>query len=145
MALVHVFENHDEAYHVWAAAGIRAASIVHVDAHHDLTWLDDPFHLNIANYLCQAIKDGIAACVSYTTTQNPWSSENRTPELMKILLTYGGQAKTVIPELQQIADGFEKGEKDFPKKLSLQKAKSVRETIQAIEASNEFPDLIDIK
>ena len=56
---VHVFEYHDEAYHVWRAAGVRDATVVHVDAHHDLSWLDDPVHLHIGNYLCQAIKDGI--------------------------------------------------------------------------------------
>jgi hypothetical protein len=91
------------------------------------------------------IKEGIAACVSYTTAQNPWASQKRTPELMKILLTYGAQAKPAIPELKKIADGFEKGERDFPKALSLQKAQAVRETIRAIEASNEYPEMISIE
>ena len=90
------------------------------------------------------IKEGIAACVNYTTTQNPWASQKRTPELMKILLGYGAQAKAVIPELQKIADGFEKGEPDFPKALSLQKATSVRETIRAIESATNSPGLISI-
>ena len=90
------------------------------------------------------IKEGIAACVNYTTAQNPWASQERTPELMKILLNYGAQAKTVIPELQKIADGFENGEPDFPKALSLRKASSVRETIRAIEAATESPELISI-
>lgn len=90
------------------------------------------------------IKEGIPACVNYATAQNPWASQNRTPELMKILLNYGAQAKSAIPELQKIADGFEKGEPDFPKALSLQKAASVRETIRAIESSSESPELISI-
>jgi len=90
------------------------------------------------------IKEGMAACVNYTTTQNPWASQERTPELMKILLNYGAQAKVVIPELQKSADGFEKGEVDFPKALSLRKANSVRETIRAIEAATESPELISI-
>ncbi len=90
------------------------------------------------------IKEGMAECVNYATTQNPHSSQVRTPELMKILLTYGAQAKTVIPNLQKVADGFEKGEPDFPKKLSLEKANSVRETIRAIEASTDSPELISI-
>ena len=54
-------------------------------------------------------------CVNYTRTQNPWASEHRTPELMKILLSYGSHAKSAIPELTRIADYFEKGEKDFPR------------------------------
>jgi hypothetical protein len=91
------------------------------------------------------IEEGISACVKYTRDQNPWASEKRTPELMTILLSYGTHAKPFIPELTKIADYFEKDEKDFPKKLMLAKAKSVREAIAAIEASTDSPELIRIK
>jgi hypothetical protein len=91
------------------------------------------------------IAEGIAACVNYTRDQNPWASEHRTPELMKILLSYGTHAKSVIPELTQIANYFGKDEKDFPKELMLRKAKCVRETIRAIEASTDSPQLINLK
>ena len=91
------------------------------------------------------IKEGIDACVKYTRDQNPWSSEHRTPKLMEILLSYGSHAKSVIPELTKIADYFEKDEKDFPKHLMLMKAKCVRDTIHAIEASTDKPELIGIK
>lgn len=91
------------------------------------------------------IEEGISACLKYTRDQNPWASQERTPELMKILLTYGTHAKLFIPELTRLADYFEKDEKDFPKNLMLVKAKSVRETISAIEASTESPELIRIK
>ena len=87
------------------------------------------------------IAEGIGACVRYTRDQNPWASEHRTPELMKILLSYGTHAKSVIPELTKIANYFEKEEKDFPKHLMLMKAKCVRETIAAIEASTDTPEL----
>ena len=90
------------------------------------------------------IRDGIAVCVKYTREQNPWSSENRTPKLMEILLSYGANAKPVIPELNRIADYFEKDEKDFPQHLMLMKAKCVRETIRAIEAATDKPELIGI-
>ncbi len=90
------------------------------------------------------IENGISACVNYTRSQNPWASQDRTPELMKILLSYGTHAKSVIPELTKIADYFEKDEKDFPKHLGLMKAKCVRETIAAIEASTDSPELIRI-
>ncbi len=90
------------------------------------------------------IAEGITACVTYTRSQNPWDSQKRTPELMKILLTYGTHAKAVIPELQKIADYFEKEEKDFPKPLMIMKATEVRETIRKIEASTETPALIRI-
>ncbi len=87
------------------------------------------------------IAEGIPACVSYTRHQNPWASQERTPQLMKILLSYGTHAKAVIPELHKIADYFEKDEKDFPKKLMIMKATEVRETIRKIEASTETPIL----
>ena len=91
------------------------------------------------------IEEGISACVKYTRDQNPWASQERTPELMKILLSYGTHAKAVIPELTKIADYFEKDEKDFPKNLMLMKAKCVRETISAIQASTDSPELIRLK
>ena len=91
------------------------------------------------------IEEGLSACVKYARDQNPWDSQKRTPELMKILLTYGAHAKAVIPELTRLADYFEKDEKDFPKNLMLVKAKSVRETITAIQASTDSPELIRIK
>ena len=91
------------------------------------------------------VKEGIEACVTYTRAQNPWASEKRTPQLMKILLSYGAHAKSAIPQLKQIADGFGKGEKNFPRRLSLDKAKAVRETIRAIDASKEYPELMRIQ
>ena len=91
------------------------------------------------------IEEGMKALVLYTRDQNPWESQIRTPELMKILLTYGTHAKAVIPELTRIANYFEKDEKDFPPHLMRMKAKSVRDTITAIEASTDTPKLGRIK
>ena len=88
------------------------------------------------------IEEGIEACVRYTRQQNPWASEERTPELMKILLSYGTHAKEVVPELTKLANYFEKDEPDFPQHLMKRKAKCVRDTIRAIESSTETPELI---
>jgi HEAT repeat protein len=91
------------------------------------------------------IEEGIQALVIYTRDQNPWESQIRTPELMTILLTYGTHAKAVIPELTKIANYFEKEEQDFPPDLMRMKAKSVRDTITAIEASTDTPKLIRLQ
>ncbi len=91
------------------------------------------------------IAEGIAACVKYTRDQNPWNSQERTPKLMKILLTYGTHAKGVIPELTKISDYFEKDEKDFPPKLMAMKAKCLRDTVAEIEASTDTPELVRLK
>lgn len=37
---LHVFENHDEAYHIWRRAGLTGKTLVHLDAHHDMAWLE---------------------------------------------------------------------------------------------------------
>lgn len=90
------------------------------------------------------IAEGLAACVDYTRNQNPWSSENRTPELMEILLSYGAHGKAVLPELTRIADYFEKDEPDFPRPLMIRKANSVRDAIRQIEASTDLPELVPL-
>ena len=64
---------------------------------------------------------------------------------MKVLLSYGTHGKSVIPELTRIADYFENDEPDFPPDLMIMKARSVRETIRAIEASKDTPKLIQLK
>jgi hypothetical protein len=91
------------------------------------------------------IREGLAACVKYTRDQNPWDSQERTPKLMEIVLTYGTHAKAVIPELTKIATYFDKDEKDFPRNLMTMKANCVRDTIRTIEASTETPALIPLK
>lgn len=91
------------------------------------------------------VQDGMDACVAYTRTQNPWASEKRTPELMQVLRSYGGHAKPRIPDLEKIADYFEHDEEDFPKNLGREKATVIRETIRAIQASDEYPELISIE
>jgi hypothetical protein len=90
------------------------------------------------------IEEGMTALVKYARDQNPWSSENRTPDLMKMLLNYGTHAKAVIPDLEKLAHYFEKEENDFPKNLGLQKSNSVRDTIKAIESSTDTPALIKL-
>jgi HEAT repeat protein len=91
------------------------------------------------------VKEGIEACVEYAQTQNHWASEKRTPQLMEILVGYGAHAKPMIPALKQLADRFAKGEGTFPRRLSLQKAEIVHQTIRTIEASDEYPKLIHLE
>ena len=91
------------------------------------------------------VEEGIRACVDYTRSQNPWASEKRTPELMKILLEYGAHAKSVCPDLEEIAAKFAQGEKGFPRRLSRDKAAVIRETIRTIQASDHLPELTRLK
>ncbi|MEM8712350.1 MAG: acetylesterase, partial [Planctomycetota bacterium] len=91
------------------------------------------------------IKEGIAACVHYVRYQKPHASEKRTPEVLEILMGYGAHGQSHVEELEAIADYFENDEPDFPKRLSLGKAKAVREAIEFIKESTERPELMRIE
>ncbi|MFM8579694.1 MAG: DUF6288 domain-containing protein [Planctomycetaceae bacterium] len=90
------------------------------------------------------VAEGMQACVDYIRNQNPWDSQERTPELAKILTEYGAHASIILPELERLAADFEDGEPDFPKNLSQRKASAVREAIRQIETSEDRPVLIRI-
>ncbi len=91
------------------------------------------------------INEGIELLVDYARNQKGHSSEIRIVKVMEMLKSYGSHGKRVIPQLEAAAKYFENGEEDFPRRLSLGKARLVRETIKAIEASNEYPELIRIE
>ncbi len=50
----------------------------------------------------------------------------------------------VIPRMEAVAAYFENAEKDFPRRLSLGKARLVRETIVVIRASTDEPELVHL-
>lgn len=87
------------------------------------------------------IEEGMLACADYLRTQNPWASEHRTPEILEVLHSYGGQAQAIVPHLRETAALFDQGERNFPKHLSERKAKAVRDAIEKIEAAQERLDL----
>jgi len=87
------------------------------------------------------IEEGIQACANYLRTQNPWASEHRTPEILAIILSYGAEAERALPHLRETADIFDRGEPNFPKALSKQKARAVRKAIEEIENAKDHPKL----
>jgi hypothetical protein len=91
------------------------------------------------------VAEGIQACADYILTQNMWASQDRTPEILKILVTYGSHAKSVIPQLKQAAESFDQPQVNFPQHMSIQKANDVRNAIAQIEASTDKPELRRIR
>jgi len=91
------------------------------------------------------IEEGLQATADYLRTQNPWASEHRTPEILKVLDAYGAEAQVVVPLLEQTAAMFDGGEQNFPKNLSKQKARAVREAISRIQSAKERPNLRSIR
>jgi hypothetical protein len=90
------------------------------------------------------IDEGIELLVDYARNQKKHASEIRIVKVMEMLKSYGAHGQRVIPQLEAAAKYFENGEKDFPRRLSRGKAKLVRETIKAIEASTDKPELIPL-
>jgi hypothetical protein len=107
------------------ADGIRVAGLEVLAAHH--------------------VAEGIPACTDYILNQNMWASQIRTPEILKILVSYGAHAKSAIPELRKAAEIFDKCEADFPKDMSVQKAADTRKAIADIESSTHNPKLRHIR
>lgn len=102
----------------------------------------DGVRINGLKVLAQhRVEEGMQACADYLRTQNPWASEHRTPEILRILDDYGAAAQRILPHLKETASLFEQGEPDFPKRLSEQKARAVRQQIVKIEAAMESPEL----
>lgn len=89
-----LIENHDEAYHLWRRAGFENRSLVHVDAHHDMWWLDDAGSLTIANYVCQAIKEGIVNEVAWVVPTASWATPSSRRVLRQHLSRLAGEYGT---------------------------------------------------
>ena len=82
---VHLMENHDQAYLVWKDAGVRGKILVHIDAHDDLSWLANRSSLNIGNFICQALKEGIVREIFWVVPdQTLQSFKNLRPVLRRL-------------------------------------------------------------
>jgi tetratricopeptide (TPR) repeat protein len=102
-----LMENHDEAYQKWRAAGVQEKILVHIDAHDDLWWIPDEESINIANFICPAIKDNLVKEVYWVVPDQTWE-DSRTLKpvirrLTKVLKSYPGNSGAVKVERGQIS------------------------------------------
>lgn len=72
MAVVTV-ENHDTAYGVWKAAGVRHRTLLHLDAHHDMHWVADPRDITIGNFISRALADDFLDTVYWVVPDGTWT------------------------------------------------------------------------
>ncbi len=92
------------------------------------------------------VRPGMELLARHAREQKLHGSEHRAVELMEMLKRYGSHARTVIPELEANAVFFEQDVRDgHPRHLSLEKAKLMRQTIQAIRASTDNPELRELE
>jgi tetratricopeptide (TPR) repeat protein len=82
---VHLMENHDEAYWIWKKAGIQGEILVHMDAHDDLSWVANRANLDIGNFICQALKEGMVREVYWVVPDQTLESvQNLKPVLRRL-------------------------------------------------------------
>jgi len=78
-------ENHDQAYHVWREEGIRDHLLIHIDAHHDMYWMNAAESLTIANYICPALLDGLVREVHWVVPDPSWDQPSSRRAILRHL------------------------------------------------------------
>jgi tetratricopeptide (TPR) repeat protein len=102
-----LIENHDEAYYIWRDAGISRRVVLHIDAHHDMWWIDRESTICIANFICPAIKQGLLREVFWivpdATFQNSKTKKAVFQHLKQISEQYPGKWTCVAEDYRIIA------------------------------------------
>jgi tetratricopeptide (TPR) repeat protein len=71
-----IFDCHDEAYYHWRDAGVRGATLIHVDAHHDLEEGPASGVIHVGNYVRAAIQAEMVSRMTWVLPHPMWA--NRT-------------------------------------------------------------------
>jgi tetratricopeptide (TPR) repeat protein len=107
---IHLMENHDEAYRIWSRAGVRDRVLVHIDAHDDVVWAADEASINIASYICPALREGIVREVFWVIPDETWKSpkgiRNVIQRLKKVRKKYPGEQQAPIFAQDRISTSF---------------------------------------
>lgn len=82
---IFLMENHDEAYRVWREAEVRDKILVHIDAHDDLLWSPDHDSINIGNFICPALKEGMVREVLWVVPDQTWEDASSRRTLVRCL------------------------------------------------------------
>ena len=92
-------------------------------------------------------KEAIPLGVDFAKTQGSHGSENRTGEIMKLLVSYGTAAREAVPGLRELIASFnaEVAAKNFPGgETNAKRVNAVEDAIKAIEAATTQPELRSI-
>ena len=90
------------------------------------------------------VSQGLELSANYVRSMKQHGSQKRIIKILKMIESYGTHAKRVVPQLEKHIQYFENEEKNFPKKLSKDKANEVRKTIEKINAATKTPKLQEI-
>jgi hypothetical protein len=85
----------------------------------------------------QRSKEGLELAVWYVRNQNGHGSGPRMPQIMEVLLQYGGHAKAYIPELQKHLAYWESQRPGRRAAIPTDQAGVIQATIQKIQAMKD--------
>jgi tetratricopeptide (TPR) repeat protein len=100
MQQVHVVENHDAAYYIWRDAGLAQRVLLHIDAHHDMWWVEKRSDIATANFISPALQDGIVSEIVWVVPDDSW----RSPETRRHVLRHLRKISSQYPDSSQPAD-----------------------------------------
>ena len=87
---IFTLDNHDEAYYLWKDAAVGDATVVHLDAHHDLFEVEGDRVPCIADYLRWSLKEGIAREIYWVVPRPAWESRAGRENIEGHLKALGG-------------------------------------------------------
>jgi tetratricopeptide (TPR) repeat protein len=109
---VFLIESHDQAYYIWRDAGVRNRTLIHIDAHHDMSWTDDKAIITIGNFICPALKQGLLKEIFWVvpdaTFQDVKSRKPVLRHLKQIQKRYPGRSSIIVEDDQITTSVMEK-------------------------------------
>ena len=101
-AQIFRMEDHDAALPIWRNLAGKNRILIHVDAHHDIWWVENEKNISIANFISPAVRDGIVSEIFWVVPNRSWeSAENRRQifhHLKKIQRQFPGRTDSIRME-----------------------------------------------
>ena len=82
--MIHTFDLHDRAYYVWRDAGVRDATLVHIDAHHDAAVEPAWKAIDIGNFVRAGMRHGLVQRMLWVVPDPMW--EHGTRDILELEL-----------------------------------------------------------
>jgi hypothetical protein len=91
------------------------------------------------------VREGMQAGVDYLNDSwDQWGSGRRTPQIIKALTGFGGNAEAIVPQLEALADKMDAADAKRRERQRNNHGRLLRDAIEAIKASDKRPEMISI-
>ena len=71
---IFTMENHDNAYYTWKESNLKQKILIHIDAHHDIWFIQKDSQITIANFICKALEEDIVKEVFWIVPDKAWEN-----------------------------------------------------------------------